>query len=107
MKKEIPNSNYLYEIAAGDQKLINKLLNVIKTEFPEEKASFEANFKAKDFDKAAENVHKLKHKINIFGLQDGYEVAKRFEEELRKGTYQSYLDFLAILVEIETYLHTD
>jgi len=101
---ETPNLDYFNAIAAGDAILLNRLIHIAKEEFPLEKGHFLEVFEARDFQKAAAAVHKLKHKINIFGLDKGYSIAARFENELRQKETHSYSEFLGILDRIETYL---
>ena len=106
MKIEYPNNNYLKEISGDDDALFEHLLQLVKREFPQEKATFLENFGNTDFQKSAESVHKLKHKINILGLEQGHKVASQFEKELHEGLTHSYSDFLVILDSIEVYLTT-
>ncbi|AGC75148.1 HPt (histidine-containing phosphotransfer) domain-containing protein [Nonlabens dokdonensis] len=82
---EQPNLDYINEIAGGDPTFVDKLLDVVKKELPEEIQLYEKNFNDSAFAKAAENVHKLKHKLGILGLSQGYELAIAYEEELRNG----------------------
>ena len=69
---EKPNLSYINELSGGDEAFKNKLITIIKKEFPEEKEVYFKNFKAKNFKASAENVHKLKHKISILGLEKSY-----------------------------------
>ena len=101
---ETPNLNYFNAIAGDDAQLLQRLITIAKEEFPTEKQGFLTAFQTPDYPKAAEAVHKIKHKINIFGLDNGYQIAVRFENELRQEKTQSYSDFLGILEQIETYL---
>jgi len=72
---ETPNLDYFNAIAAGDATLLNRLIHIAKEEFP-----------------------------NIFGLDKGYSIAARFENELHQKETHSYSEFLGILDRIETYL---
>lgn len=104
MQKESLNIEYLEAIANGDLEFLKSLIAIIKTEFPEERAMFEENFKAKAYDSAAENVHKIKHKINMFGLQQGYQVAQQFESELKQGKTNAYKAFETVLDTLENFI---
>jgi len=103
---EQTNDSYLDEIANGDQEFKQRLIAIIKNEFPSEKEAFITSFNAKNYTKAAEDVHKLKHKINIFSLTNGYNIAIDFENELKQGIFKSYLDFMRVLDNVETYLNS-
>lgn len=96
--------NYIKQIAGNDSVYQAQLLGIIKAEFPEEKAQFLDFYNAQDYVQSAEMVHKLKHKINIFGLEKSYIIAKDFENQLRDNNNQLFSKFLTILEHIETYL---
>jgi len=101
---ETPNLNYLKELSGGDVAFEESIVVVIKKEFPLEYANFLVNFKNENFIEAANNVHKLKHKIGILGLNKGVEVASSFEAALRKGKTELYEDFIEVLNKIHVYL---
>jgi HPt (histidine-containing phosphotransfer) domain-containing protein len=82
---EAPNFDYINELGAGDKVFINKLIAVIKEELPQEIELYNKNFNSSAFIKAAESVHKLKHKLGIMGMVDGYNTAIAYEEELKMG----------------------
>ncbi len=103
---ETPNLDYVNELAAGDVSIKAKLISIMKKEFPEERAEFAVLMDASDHLKAAEQVHKLKHKINILGLQNGYELARNFENDLKENNTGLNDNFRALLDTIENFLST-
>ncbi|WP_025741591.1 Hpt domain-containing protein [Aquimarina pacifica] len=103
---EIPNLNYIKELAGDSEAFKEKIIGIIKREFPEEKKEFLQNYTAQNLGKSAENVHKLKHKIGMFGFEDGYQTAIDFEEELKKKNTSLYPKFMLILESIEHFLET-
>lgn len=100
-----PNLNYINDISDNDIIFKNKLISIIKLEFPLEREEFLSNFNRNQYVLAAENVHKLKHKINIFGLKNGFETAIKFEKELINEKVDSYQDFIVVLEIIDNYLN--
>lgn len=102
---EKPNLDYIKTLADGDTDFEKKLIGIIKREFPEECEVFYDNFNNKNYTKTAENVHKLKHKINLFGLNEGYEVAVAFEDQLREEKSSLFNDFKEILNTLEKYIN--
>ncbi|OUS09397.1 histidine kinase [Nonlabens dokdonensis] len=94
---EQPNLEYIKEIAGGDPSFIDKLLEVVKNELPGEIELYKKNFNDSAFAKAAENVHKLKHKLGILGLSQGYELAIEYEDELKNGKYTLKNKFESLL----------
>jgi len=103
---EKPNLSYINDIARGDETIKKTLINVIKTEFPEELKDYYDSLEEKSFKKIEENVHKIKHKISILGLEKSYEVANKFEHDLRDHKLQGVDDFEKILKVITNYLKT-
>lgn len=103
---EHPNLTYINALSGGDDAFKNKLISIVKKEFPEEKAVYFKNFEAKNFKATAENVHKLKHKISILGLEESYKIAEDFEDRLKENNVFGYETFNAILQNITDYLET-
>ncbi len=103
---EAPNLSYINELSGGDESFKNKLIAIIKTEFPEEKEVYFKNFEAKDFKASAENVHKLKHKISILGLEKSYTIAESYEDNLKENSTSGSEAFNDILKTITDYLKT-
>ena len=103
---EQPNLEYINQLARGDESIKNELINVIKTEFPEEKKEYYDSLENKEFRKIEENVHKLKHKISILGLEKSYEIANEFEHNLRELSLEKKQDFENILKAISDYIET-
>ena len=103
---EKPNLQYIEELSDGDDVFQKKLLSVIKKEFPEEVLAYKKSIEKKEFLKTAENVHKIKHKISILGLEKGYEMATEFERELKKEMKTQQVYFEEILSQISQYLNT-
>lgn len=103
---ETPNLNYLDELARGDQDLINQLIEVLKTEFPDEKQDYYDSLESKDYKLIAENVHRIKHKISILGLETAYKLANDYENELRESNLDKKDAFENILVVVSDYLKT-
>jgi len=101
---EKPNISYIEELAGGDELFKSKIINILKEEFPEEKKTYYSNLNLGDFQLVADNVHKLKHKISILGLDNSYEIAVAFENNLRDGHKTLSLEFEAILQNITNYL---
>jgi len=102
---EKPNLSYINQLSGGDIEFENKIIAIIKSEFPVEKDEYYNNVKIKNLEKVAENVHKLKHKISILGLEKSYGIAERYEEELRKNDTSTEDEFNGILTTITDYLN--
>lgn len=103
---EQPNLSYINQLSAGNISFKEKLIAVIKEEFPDEKTVYLTNIQAKNYKEAAENVHKIKHKISILGLEKSYEVARAFENNLKEENTDLKEDFENILDVISEYLLT-
>lgn len=101
---ETPNLSYIHSMSGGDKAFESKLISIIKAEFPEEKATYIKNITSNNFKAAAENVHKLKHKISILGLEKSYEVAVDFENNLLENSTAGREGFDAILKKMTDFL---
>lgn len=105
---EQPNLNYINQLARGDDSIKKTLVDVIKTEFPEEIKDYYRSIEIKDFKKIEENVHRIKHKFGILGLEKSYEKANEFEHHLREQQFnlKEQQDFNKICIAISEYLKT-
>ncbi|MBW1297946.1 Hpt domain-containing protein [Aquimarina litoralis] len=103
---EQPNLNYIEELSAGSPEFKQKLIEILKREFPEEKKVFLDNYSQKKYKATAENVHKLKHKVGMLGFEAGYQTTISFEEELLNGEDSLFSEFMLILDSIENFLVT-
>jgi HPt (histidine-containing phosphotransfer) domain-containing protein len=103
---EKPNLDYIEKLAMRDESIRNKLIAVLKIEFPEEKKEYYKSLKNKDFKEIEENVHRLKHTISILGMEKSYAIANEFEHNLRNLNLDRVDYFDQILVTISSYLKT-
>jgi hypothetical protein len=103
---EQPNLTYVNQLARGNDAIKQTLIDVIKTEFPEEKQDYYDSLEKKDYIKIEENVHRLKHKISILGLEKSYELANTYEHNLREKNMDGVEDFEQILTSITAYIKT-
>lgn len=104
--KEVPNLKYLDELAGNDEMFRKKFIGILKEEFPREVHQYEDNIKASCFKEASLDVHKIKHKINVLGLNGTHQLAVVHEAELRKGENFHHDEFMMALKGIESYLKT-
>lgn len=102
-----PNYNYINEIAEDDLTFKEKLISIIKKEFPDECKIFSENILNKKYVLAAENVHKLKHKINMLGIDSGVKIARDFENNLLNNKTDLLFEFNEILNSIDNFLKTN
>lgn len=101
---EQPNLSYIDSLSGGDKDFKQKLIDIIKKEYPEEKDIYLTNIKKGNYKQAASNVHKLKHKISILGLEKSYDIAANYEANLLKDNTDLKQEFEAILNVITNYL---
>ena len=102
--KKLPDLSKFDEICDNDADFKNQMVNILKKEFPTEQKLFYESFEAKKYKEAAEIVHKLKHKVNLLNLEDGYLLASEFEKKLLNGSTELSDDFIDILTKIEQFL---
>lgn len=102
---EQPSLSFIKQISGDDRVFENDILAIIKEEFPDEVELFNSNFKQEKYTEAANNVHKIKHKISLLGLERGLETASKFEAALKEGNIELHNKFLEILDKIRIYLY--
>lgn len=103
---EQPNLKYIHGISDGDLDFERKIIDVIKTEFPLEKEIYYLNLQEANYNQVAANVHKLKHKIVILGLEQSYETAVMYENNLKENNTNGKEKFELILKNITNFLET-
>ena len=103
---EQPNLNYIKSMSGGNQAFEQKLIGIIQQEFPQEVEIYLTNMSLKEYRKAADNVHKLKHKISILGLENSYAIAQDYEKNLLEGKTVLETDFSEIIQLIASFLET-
>ncbi|TKD66563.1 Hpt domain-containing protein [Flavobacterium sp. ASW18X] len=103
---EQPNIKYIEDVAGSDADFKANFIQILKMEFPDEFVHYKNMYAAKNHIETAAIVHKLKHKLNIVGLQDGYRMAVTYEEELKKGKDAMHTDFLPILEVAGAFIST-
>ncbi|MEM8845712.1 MAG: Hpt domain-containing protein [Bacteroidota bacterium] len=101
---EHPNLDYIKEISGGNEEFEKKFLNIIQTEFPKEKDEYMENLESKNLDESAKIVHKIKHKLGILGLQQGYRLAIKYEEDLKYGDTKLHGQFHEVLQTVEQFI---
>ena len=102
---EQPNFSYINSLCGDDEVFKQKLLDIIKMEYPEERDIYLKNSAAKNLKEAANNVHKLKHKISILGLEKSYDIASQFEKNLIEGNESLQEEFNEVLNIITRFLN--
>ncbi|MBO3116400.1 Hpt domain-containing protein [Winogradskyella sp. DF17] len=103
---EQPNLSYIQSMSGGDKAFEQKLISIIKVEFPLEKNVYFDNITAKNFKATAEIVHKLKHKISILGLVKSYELAVQYENNLIEKSTNGKDEFESVLQLMTDFLET-
>lgn len=101
---EVPNLNYIKEIAGGNEEFEKKFLTIIQTEFPKEKEDYLRYLEDGALEESAKVVHKIKHKFGILGLTEGYKTAVQYEEDLKGGNTVLMEEFSGILRAVEDFI---
>ena len=102
--EEQPNLDYFNQIADGDEVIINTLTSILINEFPEQLDSYNKCISDLNYEEAAEALHKLKHKIGLLGLENGYKIANDYEHNLREHNLQNKTEIEAILKNITNFI---
>ncbi len=101
---EVPNLNYIKEVAGGNEEFEQRFLNIIQDEFPKEKEEY-LNFLGNgELEEAGKIVHKIKHKLGILSMNGSYQMAIQYEEDLQYGDMKLKEDFLNVLQTVEAFI---
>lgn len=103
---EEPNLSYIHSLSGGDKDFEKKIIDVLKMEFPEEKALYFKNFTEGNLTLAAANVHKIRSKISLLGFEKGHAIATLFERNLFEGETTLCDEFENVLNNISNCLST-
>jgi HPt (histidine-containing phosphotransfer) domain-containing protein len=101
---ENPNLDYIEKLAGENTEFKSKIIQILKTEFPEEKQKYQKAIAENDLKQAAQMVHKINHKISILGLEKSFILAKEYESNLNSSSNNLQQDFELILETIATYI---
>lgn len=101
---ETPNLDYIKEIAGGNEEFEKKFLSIIQSEFPKEKEEYLKFLEDGELEESAKVVHKIKHKLGILGLNDGYKMAIKYEEDLKIGNIALKPDFDTVLQSVQDFI---
>ncbi|QOD59497.1 Hpt domain-containing protein [Polaribacter haliotis] len=102
---EKPNLNYIQQISGGDKDFETSMLTILKDEFPKELSSIKKNFEEKDYKQLSFNIHKIKHKISMFGMEKSFDLASKVELEIKNKHSEQYANLITILERINVYLN--
>lgn len=94
---EIPNVNYIDGLSKGDELFVKKILGIVVRELPVEIETYQKYLEEGNYSKTADAVHKLKHKVRILGMEEGYLLAEKYEQNLKSEDLGLKSDFEEIL----------
>lgn len=80
-----PNFNYLTQLANGDTEFFEELKEVMIGELSEERIEYNKMLACGNLKEAASAIHKIKHKVGILGMENGYKEFEAYEHALRGG----------------------
>ena len=101
---EVPNLNYIKEVAGGNEEFEQRFLNIIQDEFPKEKEEYLSLLGEGEFEEAGKVVHKIKHKLGILSMNGSYQMAIQYEEDLQYGDMKLKEDFFNVLQIVEAFI---
>lgn len=101
---EQPNIEYFIKLSNNNASFKQKLIEVVKYELPLEIDFYLNCITQEEWEKAAGTVHKLKHKIGILGMEKSYNVADKYEKNLREGSKEMQSEFEESLTVINQFV---
>ena len=101
---ENPSLNYLHNLANGNDQFKSKIIQLLIDELPEEFEIYKQALNSKNYYWASEIVHKIKHKIAFFQMEEAYGITEEHEQALREGKLKYQGEFLDIISKILNFL---
>ena len=101
---EQPNIEYFEKLSNNNVSFKQKLIDIVKYEFPLELSDYESLIKNDKLKEASEIVHKLKHKIGVLGMTNSYVLAETFEHSLRDGGTENQAEFESVLRTVKVFI---
>ena len=101
---EQPNIEYFEKLSNNNVSFKQKLIDIVKYEFPLELSDYESFIKNYNLKEASETVHKLKHKIGVFGMYSCYNEAETYEHSLREGQKEKQIEFEATIKTLKKFI---
>lgn len=101
---EQPNLNYIKSLAKNDYNYEQILISVVKNELPFEIETYDRNMAKNDLIAAAQDIHKLKHKIMVLGMEKSYYIAEKHEDLLKNKSVELSESFRKILTAMNNFI---
>ncbi|WP_295334258.1 Hpt domain-containing protein [Flavobacterium sp.] len=101
---EQPNLDYFEKLSSNNLNFMQKLIDVVKFEFPSDLKEYHNFIQENQLKNASEAVHKLKNKIGAFGMEKSYVIAQEYEYELREGNKDLQVEFEAVIDQIKRFI---
>jgi hypothetical protein len=103
---EQPNLDYILKLSGTNELVKSKLINTMKFELPLEIDAYYLSIRLNKTTQAAACVHKLKNKIGILGLEEGYHIAEEYENHLKNREKKLQLEFENILNLMQIFVNS-
>lgn len=101
---EQPNLDYFEKLSRNNLNFMQKLIDVVKYEFPLDLKEYHNFMLENQLKNASEAVHKLKNKIGAFGMEKGYAIAQTYEYQLRENNQELQAEFEAVTDQIKGFI---
>jgi len=100
---EQPNLNYILKLSAQNESFKKKMIDIIKYELPIELEAYYTCLRLNKIKEASECVHKIKHKISVYGMENSFYIAQEYENNLREGNKDLQKEFEETLFIIRNF----
>ena len=99
-----PNINYIKQLAGDDLEFEQQFITILKEEFPIEHQEYLDHVENNRYKETSLIVHKIKHKFNILGLEKSYQLAQRYEADLKAQNTDKEKEFKEVLNLVRDYI---
>lgn len=101
---ENPSLEYLQKLSKGNEQFKIKIIQLLIDELPEEFEKYKQALNSKNYYWASEIVHKIKHKIAFFQMENSYQITLNHENSLKEGKLKYQVEFIEIITKILNFL---
>lgn len=102
---EQPNLDYILKLSGTNEQVKSKLISTMKFELPLEIDAYYLSIRLNKAAQAASCVHKLKNKIGILGLEEGYHIAEEYEDQLKNRERKLQIEFENLLTLMQLFVN--
>ena len=102
---EKPNIEYINKLSRNEESIKQKFIGILKFELPIEIDAYYLSLHLNKWSQTKECIHKLKNKIAILGLENGYHLADEYEKSEQNSRKKLQIAFEKTLTLMQQFVN--